>query len=217
MSSNAEEGAGKLKSDREIIYVGDPMCSWCWGFYPTLKQLSVYCTEKLGRFRIVVGGLRPGGGEPWNEEFRNFLRVHWQRVAELTGQPFGLGLLDRDRFNYDTEPACRAVVTARSLLPGVELGFFGAVQRKFYEESQDPTAPEFYSDICARFGIDSERFLQYFGSDEAVRETQKDFALARAWNVTGFPSVLLRTTDSIAKIASGFSTFEDLRRRIEGN
>ena len=106
-------------------------------------------------------------------------------------------------------------MTARSLLPGVELEFFGAVQYRFYAESQDPTVPEFYSDVCAQFGIEFERFLQYFQSDDAVRETQGDFALARSWNVMGFPSVLLRTTDSVVTIASGFCAFEDLRSRIE--
>lgn len=204
-----------MANDREVVFVGDPMCSWCWGFSPTLKELSAYCTEEVGLFRVVVGGLRPGGGDPWNEEFRDFLRSHWLSVAQKTGQPFNPEFLDRDSFNYDTEPACRAVVTARSLLPGVELEFFGAVQYRFYAESQDPTVPEFYADVCSQFGIEFERFLQYFQTDDAVRETQRDFALARSWNVMGFPSVLLRTTDSVVTIASGFSTFEDLQRRIE--
>ena len=26
--------------DKEIIYVGDPMCSWCWGFSPVLKRIE---------------------------------------------------------------------------------------------------------------------------------------------------------------------------------
>ena len=39
---------------KEIIYVGDPMCSWCWGFahtiqeiYKTFKVLSFY--ESISR------------------------------------------------------------------------------------------------------------------------------------------------------------------------
>ena len=89
------------------------------------------------------------------------------------------------------------------------------MQYRFYAEGQDPTVPEFYSDICAQSGIDYAHFLQHFRSDDAVRETQGDFRLARSWHVTGFPSVLLRTTDSVVTIVSGFTTFEDLRRRIE--
>ena len=32
------------------------------------------------------------------------------------GQPFELGLLEREQFNYDTEPSARAVVVVRQLL-----------------------------------------------------------------------------------------------------
>ena len=40
---------------RKLIYVGDPMCSWCWGFAPEIESLADdYPIE------VVVGGLRPG-------------------------------------------------------------------------------------------------------------------------------------------------------------
>ena len=29
-----------LPTDAEFVYVGDPMCSWCWGFAPVLDQLA---------------------------------------------------------------------------------------------------------------------------------------------------------------------------------
>ncbi|MFQ5523922.1 MAG: DsbA family protein, partial [Acidimicrobiia bacterium] len=39
----------------KLIYVGDPMCSWCWGFAPEIEDLAdEYPVE------VVVGGLRPG-------------------------------------------------------------------------------------------------------------------------------------------------------------
>ena len=69
--------------------------------------------------RIVLGGLRPGGGEAWNEEFKGFLKHHWEEVTARSGQPFGDKLFSLDHFNYDTEPACRAVVVARGMKPEV--------------------------------------------------------------------------------------------------
>ena len=41
---------------KEILYFGDPMCSWCWGFAPVLK--SIYEDFKADApLSIVVGGL----------------------------------------------------------------------------------------------------------------------------------------------------------------
>ena len=47
----------------EIIYVGDPMCSWCYGIAPELKKLKSHYDTKNIPFKIIVNGLRPGGGD----------------------------------------------------------------------------------------------------------------------------------------------------------
>jgi putative protein-disulfide isomerase len=131
-------GANEIADRQEIIYVGDPMCSWCWGISPALIQLRDHFVQEKIAFRILVGGLRPGGGDTWNEEMKDFLKHHWEKVHEKSAQPFGYKLFDLEDFNYDTEPSCRAVVAARPLVKEKEMEFFEAIQRKFYVESQDP-------------------------------------------------------------------------------
>jgi len=42
-----------------LIYVVDPMCSWCWGFSPVLKELMRQYQGQIS-FQLMVGGLRPG-------------------------------------------------------------------------------------------------------------------------------------------------------------
>ncbi|NPC76191.1 DsbA family protein, partial [Corallococcus exiguus] len=41
----------------EVLYVGDPMCSWCWGGSPGLLQLEAEALRRGIPFRIRVGGL----------------------------------------------------------------------------------------------------------------------------------------------------------------
>ena len=31
-----------------------------------------------------MGGLRPGGGDPWNNQMKTFLRNHWEHVTMIT-------------------------------------------------------------------------------------------------------------------------------------
>ena len=38
--------------DLEFVYVGDPMCSWCWGFAPVLDRMQKVYDVPL---RVVVG------------------------------------------------------------------------------------------------------------------------------------------------------------------
>jgi len=199
----------------ELIYVGDPMCSWCWGIAPALSQLREHCQQRQVPFHVVVGGLRAGGGDAWTPGFKQFLAHHWQEIGKLTGQPFSFDILGWEAFDYDTEPACRAVVTARLLSAGSELGFFSAVQRKFYVENEDPKQIGFYRSVCAETGLDFEAFSTHFESETARTMTLRDFQLSRDWGVRGFPSVLLRTSGNSVTIASGFSTFEKMQQRFD--
>ncbi len=199
----------------EVVYVGDPMCSWCWGIAPNLQRLAEHCRDSGLAFRVVVGGLRPGGGDAWTGQFKRFLEHHWREIGKLTGQPFGYELLERDAFDYDTEPACRAVVAARPQAGAAELDFFYAVQRKFYVDNEDPKDVDFYRDICAALELDFDRFRERFESDEVRAETLAEFQLNRSWGVTGYPTVLVRTTDRRTTLATGYATFEDMRDRLE--
>lgn len=48
-----------------LVYVGDPMCSWCYGFG---QELSKALAQRLEmRLDIVTGGLRAGGTEVLDE------------------------------------------------------------------------------------------------------------------------------------------------------
>lgn len=203
----------ELIPGKEIIYVGDPMCSWCWGISNHLKQLKDSNPEY--QFKIVVGGLRPGGGEAWNDEMKAFLRHHWEEVTKRSGQPFGYALFDREEFNYDTEPPCRAVVASRAWVPDQELAFYEAVSRKFYVDNEDPSEPEFYRSICKQFDINFDQFLASFQSEETKYAAHQEFQLNRQWGVRGYPTVLFKTGDQLYQINNGYAEYAHMQEVID--
>jgi putative protein-disulfide isomerase len=203
------------KTDEELIYVGDPMCSWCWGLSPQLNALQRYGQQKGIPFTLNMGGLRPGGGEEWNTQFKNFLKHHWEEVHKRSGQPFGYALFDLANFNYDTEPACRAVVTARSMEAEKTLRFYELLQHSFYVESNDPKDLETYESICKKLELDFTKFSKLFLTDEMKYATQMDFAQNRQWGVTGFPAVIYRKKDELTYIAKGYSDYESMKEILD--
>lgn len=200
----------EFRNDVEIIYVGDPMCSWCWGISPALNRLENAAEANGIPYRIVVGGLRPGGGEEWTPKFRDFLKHHWEEVTKRSGQPFGYTLFDRDQFDYDTEPSCRAVVAARNLDPAVEGRFFELVQHHFYVKNEDPTEVSFYAPVCEEVGLDFDKFKSLFTSAEIKEQTNQEFQLNRQWGVSGYPTVIFRKDKQLYAIARGYAEFEQM-------
>ncbi len=213
--TNQASNTKVVNSDLEIIYVGDPMCSWCWGIAPALKELKTHYSSQSIDFRIVVGGLRPGGGEAWDENFKEFLRHHWEEVNERSGQPFSYNLFDQTNFDYDTEPSCRAVVTAKELNVEDPLAFFEAVQHQFYVKNENPNEVDFYASICDKSGIEFQQFKQLYLSDAMKIKTNKEFILNREWGVRGYPCVLLKKDTTLHPVTYGFATFDNMKTAIE--
>ena len=172
-----------------LIYFSDPMCSWCYGFSPVMDQVR----QAYGRalpIRVVMGGLRPGNEVPMTPDRARELVGHWTHVTEATGLPFDPAVLDSPGFCYDTDPAARAVVVARREGQEIAARYLAAAQRAFYAEGRDVTQPDVLGDLAAQFGLDRDRFLADWASEDAKRETWGDYALSQRAGVTGFPTLV---------------------------
>ncbi len=198
----------------KLIYVGDPMCSWCYGIAEELAQLTAHYDRSLD-VEIIMGGLRAGGGEEWNTQFKDFLKHHWEDVGMRSGQPFKFDLLNWKSFDYDTEPACRSVVTVQAIDPDKALSFFKEVQIGFYLENRDPKQVEFYKDVCAKVNIDFELFKSKFDSIAMKNATQKHFQKSQQIGVRSFPTILIEHKGKTHLVASGYSTFEKMKEKID--
>ncbi len=203
----------QIEEDKEIIYVGDPMCSWCYGLSNHLRKLKDHFPQY--KFKIVVGGLRPGGGDKWDDSMKKMLKHHWEEVHKRSGQPFGYKLFDLEEFNYDTEPPCRAVVASRKWMGDRELDFYEAVTKKFYVENEDPADVNFYESICKQFNIPYQDFLAEFLSEEVKRKTFGEFQLNRQWGVRGYPNVLFRLKEELYQVSPGYSEFETMKNIVD--
>lgn len=206
---------GKENSSRgQIIYLADPMCSWCYGFRDEITQFkNAYATQM--DFHLIMGGLRPGGGDPWNQKMKDFLRHHWEKVAEVSGQAFQYDLLDWKEFLYDTEPSCRAVCVVKSLAPAQAFDFFKAVQYRFYYENQDPKEVSFYAPICKEMGIDFDKFRSAFLSEEYKDLTRQDFEQSQNWGIRGFPSVVVSWNNRLGLLSNGYASYSEMQNRME--
>jgi putative protein-disulfide isomerase len=204
----------------KLIYVGDPMCSWCYGFG---KELSdVLAAEPGLSLEIVVGGLRAGGTEVLDAAGKQFRLAHWARVEAASGLPFNReGLMAREGFVYDTEPICRSVVVARTLAPEApQLEVFRALQRAFYVDALDTTDPETLSRVTAQalaeagHPVDVATALREYHSPSTIQATRDDFRTARALGVNSFPALLMEAGGVHYAVAPGYASAAEILDNI---
>lgn len=194
-----------------LLYVGDPMCSWCWGFAPEIESLA-----EQWHVEVVVGGLRPGPMAQPLDELASFLAREWSVIAERTGQPFDTSFLDRrGDWVYDTEPAAIAVTQMRLRHPDRALEYFTTVQGAFYAEGCDVTDFGVLAELAGGFQVDVAEFRDAVETDEAKAAAWGDFTRARNWGINGFPTLVGELDDGrLALLARGWTEANVIRERI---
>jgi len=205
--------------DSRLIYVGDPMCSWCWGFAPEIERVSDRFELPL---EVVVGGLRPGPeAQPLDARLRGFLRNEWAKIQDVTGQPFCFDALDWEGWLYDTEVPAAAVALARSVGLDPVLAFMARVQHAFYAESLDVTRPEVYEDLWtheSETGVSAEEFVKRLNQPASRELAYADFRRARELGIRGFPALMFeRGGDAPMRktIAYGYQPSDQMTPAIE--
>jgi len=196
-----------------LIYIGDPMCSWCYGITDELAAVKEKFDGKLN-FELVMGGLRPYNTQTMSE-LKDFLAHHWEDVHKASGQQFQYGILDSETITYDTEPPCRANVVVRQLAPKQAFAFFKATQKAFYFYNKNMHLAESYHDMLKELDIDTQEFDQLFASDEMKALVRRDFERSAEWGVRGFPTLILEHNGQLTMITNGFSKSEVMIQHIE--
>jgi putative protein-disulfide isomerase len=203
------------KTDKRLVYFADPMCSWCYGFSPVIAAIADRFEDRMP-LTLVMGGLRAGNTQAMREQDREYIRGAWTKVGAATGQPFDLGFFDRETFVYDTEPACRAVVTARRLLPRLALPFMGRIQQAFYAENRDMTSAEEIAGVAEEAGFDRAEFSEAFLAPDTRNETFRDFLTAQQLGIHGFPTLIAGSeTAGYALVTNGYRPLEDILDPLE--
>lgn len=198
-----------------LLYFADPMCSWCWGFAPVMQRVQAELPYPV---EVIMGGLRATETRGITPELRDYVQHHWQQVHSTTGQPFRFDGALPDGFVYNTEAACRAVVTVRALVDqGAALLYLHDLQRAFYVEAQEITRPEVLARLATPY-LDGGVFLDHFNEPAIQEATVTDFERKDQCGVMGFPCLIADTGERLRMICMGYQPFDvvvqQLSRRL---
>ena len=194
----------------ELIYVADPMCSWCWGFQPVLEKVLNVAGDIPVQY--VMGGLARDSDEPMSEETRHYIQGQWNLVTETTGANFNWDFWEACEPRRSTYPACRAVIAAG--LQGRTRAMFEAIQRAYYQEARNPSENATLVALADEIGLDKRRFEYDLTSEVTESLLQDDFTLRRSLTVREFPSLVIKHDTTQTWIVKGYANSETTLSRL---
>ncbi|MDG9758755.1 DsbA family protein [Pseudomonas sp. o96-267] len=192
-----------------LLYVMDPMCSWCWGFAPVIETLVEQAAAADVPLQIVVGGLRRDQVAVDAAARVRYLG-YWQAVNASTGQLFDFERGLPEGMVYDTEPACRALVTARNLDAQSAWTLLKLIQQAFYTEGADVTQASVLVQLAEQAGIPRIEFAEAFDSQAMEDATAADFTWVQDLGIAGFPTLLAERDGQLALLTNGYQPLEVL-------
>jgi putative protein-disulfide isomerase len=174
-----------------LVYVHDPMCSWCWGFAPTFRQLREQLPPTVGVERLL-GGLAADSDQPMTTEMREYLQSTWHRITErIPGTSFNFAFWRDCEPRRGTWPACRAVIAARRLDRRTEEPMISAIQQAYYLQARNPSNTDTLIELATEIGLDADHFADLLEGEDTHRELAREMARARSMGADSFPSLRL--------------------------
>jgi putative protein-disulfide isomerase len=181
-----------MPDSTELVYVHDPMCSWCWGFRPTLTSLCSQLPEGVA-FRRLLGGLAPDSDQPMPAAMQEKLQHTWRRIQErIPGTEFNFDFWDTCVPRRSTYPACRAVIAARMLEAAREDAMILAIQQAYYLRAMNPSDIDTLVQLAGETELDAEKFAFLLTRDFVDEQLQCEIGEARAMRATSFPALVLK-------------------------
>jgi len=197
-----------------LWYFADPMCSWCWGFSPIIQQIKKNYQQDL-KIALVMGGLQAGETSVLSESSREEILHHWREVNKMTGQSFSFESALANGFIYNTEPACRAVITAGFIDASKTFEYLNSVQSAFYTENKDVTQPDILFQLAEDHEINISEFTARFESEAQKKVTLTHFEQTRQAGVQGFPTLILNNNKKHHVLTRGYQSYEVVSENLD--
>jgi putative protein-disulfide isomerase len=198
-----------------LIYVHDPMCSWCWGFEPTRKIIFETVGERM-QIRRMVGGLAPDSDQPMPESMRLMLQQTWQSIEQtIPGTRFNHAFWDECSPRRSTYPANRAVIAAREQGECFDPIMTARIQQAYYLEAKNPSDNSVLVDLAADIGLDVDRFSERLESDALQQQLLVEIESTRAMGINSFPSLAVHRDGILRHIGLSYTDPDAMLSQIE--
>ncbi len=201
-------------SGQRLLYVVDPMCSWCYGFAPVLAELEPELAPEV-ELELVMGGLAPDSEEAMDEETRRYVQAAWREVEARAGVPFEHDFWRRCAPRRSTYPACRAVLVAAA--GGRGRAMLAAIQRAYYLEARNPSDAATLAELAEEIGLDRAAFAAELASAATQSRLEADFARRRRLGVRSFPSLAVEDEGGARLVLAGWCDAPALRELLSAH
>ena len=195
----------------EILYLFDPLCGWCYGMSPVIRQAQQAFAGRVD-VSVLCGGMLTGAdvapiGGSWD-----FLSGAAAQISAVTGAEFGSAyhaVGEAGALPMNSEPPSRAIAIFRQLDGDQQrtIQFAHDVQTALFRDGHDLNDPATYVPLLEPYDIDVATFQRLWATPETAQVVQQEFATVGRLNLEGLPTTVLRVGNDGYILAKGYQPY----------
>ncbi len=194
-----------MNSTKQLYYIHDPMCSWCWGFSKTWSKVKKKLNSDI-EIIYVLGGLAPDNNEIMDERMREYVQMNWKKIEKrIPGTRFNYNFWQECQPRRSTYPACRAVLATNNQDKNLESNMINKIQQGYYLQAKNPSEDDVLVGFANELGLDIKRFGIDLNSEETNKRLMQNIELAGSLNIYGFPSLILHANNTSKHIVIDYN------------
>ena len=198
-----------------LYYVHDPMCSWCWGFKPVLKQLHQKLQNKL-QMKYILGGLAVDSDTEMPQQMQSDIKSNWIKIQKtIPGIEFNFDFWQKNSPRRSTYPACRAVIAAGLQGEENDLKMLDAIQHAYYLNCLNPSDYAVLYQLARKLDFDEAQFKLDIHSQDTENELIKQISFSRSIGANSFPSLHLSVDKKIYPVVIDYNSADIILEHIQ--
>jgi len=200
----------------KITYVYDPLCGWCYGFSPVIKQIYKKFRSKLD-FEVISGGMVVGDRIGPIGEVAAYISEAYKVVENRTGVEFGKNFLkglEEGSMIFSSIPPSQALTAFKHMRANDAVLMAHEIQKAIYFNGNAPVNPNTYFELAKKFDLNLVEYENLLQSEEIAKATQNEFQKSAELGVSGFPTVFIGHNDEVIPISRGYQDYDEFLMNI---
>jgi putative protein-disulfide isomerase len=203
---------------KKITYLFDPLCGWCYGASPAIRQLMSIDSLNV---ELAPTGLFVGGGRVISTAFAEYAWSNDMRIAQMTGQQFTQAykqqVLGNIGASFDSTFATLALTAVKLTAPDRELEVLNALQEARYIKGLETSYSEVVVSVLREMNllIESNRLATLDDELQAANSERLHAAqqLMRFHGLQGVPALVVHGENG-DRLISNDLLFGDPKRLV---
>ncbi len=178
------------ENNSTLFYIHDPMCSWCWAFNRTWREIQRQLPNNV-KVSYLLGGLAPDTDKAMPVAMQQQISSYWKTIQQrVAGTEFNFDFWKINQARRSSYPACRAVIAAKS--QNKEMEMILAIQEGYYLDAKNPSDDAVLIGFAQDLGLNIAMFSEQLNHHKTQTQLLDEIKQGQQLGAQGFPSLILQ-------------------------